>query len=628
MKRFLLTLFVLVAIGAPAQAQNPVSVTRWATFPVDTNSGTKSNGTLRVILATDQPDLSTTWKIDWTKIAGTTLDVNSGNKSNGTLRVVLATDQPALTNALKIDGSAVTQPVSGTFWQATQPVSGTFFQATQPVSGTVTANMGTVTADPFGANGDAASATGSISAKLRFIASTGIPITGTAAISAASLPLPALAASSTKQSDGTQKTQVVDGSGNVIASTSNALHVNCQSGCSGGTTDTDDGTVAGGQSTGIGISLAQVWDGSNWKRFTIGTAGTASAQVVTVQGIASGTNLNVTCANCSGTGVSVNEDVASANADPGTPAYTVRNDTVTGATTTDGDYQPMKSDSAGRVYVTGAGGTFPATQSGTWTVQPGNTANTTAWKVDGSAVTQPVSGTVTANMGTVTADPFGANADAASATGSISAKLRFIAATGIPITGTVTVGSHAVTNAGTFPIQDSQKVADDAAFTVGTTPVQPVGYLADQSSTDSVNEGDIGAARMTLDRVAYAGTAAVADIAQATATCYITSAASTNATNCKASPGNIYAIQLTNTTTTNYFLRLYNASGTPTCSSATGFVETLPALGATANGGINGRVVPPGEAFDTGIAFCLTGGGSSTDNTNAATGVYVTIKYK
>jgi hypothetical protein len=39
-------------------------------------------------------------------------------------------------------------------------------------------------------------------------------------------------------------------------------------------------------------------------------------------------------------------------------------------------------------------GTVAATQSGTWTVQPGNTANTTAWKVDGSAVTQPVSGTL------------------------------------------------------------------------------------------------------------------------------------------------------------------------------------------------------------------------------------------
>lgn len=37
-------------------------------------------------------------------------------------------------NAQKVDGSAVTQPVSGTFWQATQPVSGT-----------VTANAGSGT---------------------------------------------------------------------------------------------------------------------------------------------------------------------------------------------------------------------------------------------------------------------------------------------------------------------------------------------------------------------------------------------------------------------------------------------------------------------------------------------------
>jgi hypothetical protein len=47
----------------------------------------------------------------------------------------------------------------------------------------------------------------------------------------------------------------------------------------------------------------------------------------------------------------------------------------------------------------GAGSSVTATQSGTWTVQPGNTANTTAWKVDGSGVTQPVSGTVTSNQG-------------------------------------------------------------------------------------------------------------------------------------------------------------------------------------------------------------------------------------
>jgi len=46
------------------------------------------------------------------QVAGTTVDTNSGSKSAGTQRVVLATDQPQLTAALKVDGSAVTQPVS------------------------------------------------------------------------------------------------------------------------------------------------------------------------------------------------------------------------------------------------------------------------------------------------------------------------------------------------------------------------------------------------------------------------------------------------------------------------------------------------------------------------------------
>lgn len=40
----------------------------------------------------------------------------------------------------------------------------------------------------------------------------------------------------------------------------------CTSGCSGGTTDTDDGTVAGGQSTGLAINLAHLWNGVSWVR--------------------------------------------------------------------------------------------------------------------------------------------------------------------------------------------------------------------------------------------------------------------------------------------------------------------------------------------------------------------------
>ncbi len=41
---------------------------------------------------------------------------------------------------------------------------------------------------------------------------------------------------------------------------------------------------------------------------------------------------------------------------------------------------------------------------------------------------------------------------------------------------------------------------DDSAFTVGTDSVGAAGYLADEAAPDSVDEGDVGIARMTLDR--------------------------------------------------------------------------------------------------------------------------------
>lgn len=112
--------------------------------------------------------------VNLAQLAGTATDTNSGVKSAGTLRIVIATDQPQLTNALKVDGSAVTQPVSaaslplptGAATSAKQPALGTAGSAstdvltvqgiasmtalkvdgsgvTQPVSGTITANAGT-----------------------------------------------------------------------------------------------------------------------------------------------------------------------------------------------------------------------------------------------------------------------------------------------------------------------------------------------------------------------------------------------------------------------------------------------------------------------------------------------------
>lgn len=46
---------------------------------------------------------------------------------------------------------------------------------------------------------------------------------------------------------------------------------------------------------------------------------------------------------------------------------------------------------------------------------------------------------------------------------------------------------------------DKTKV-DDAAFTPGTDSVYPMGATADETGTDSVDEGDVGAVRMTADR--------------------------------------------------------------------------------------------------------------------------------
>jgi len=123
----------------------PTNVAQLAGTATDTNSGNKSAGTLRVVIATDQPQLTAALKVDGSavtqptnvaQLAGTATDTNSGNKSAGTLRVVLATDQPQLTNALKVDGSATTQPIS---------IVGST-TASSPTTATVNGSSGTVIA--------------------------------------------------------------------------------------------------------------------------------------------------------------------------------------------------------------------------------------------------------------------------------------------------------------------------------------------------------------------------------------------------------------------------------------------------------------------------------------------------
>ena len=108
------------------------------------------------------------------------------------------------------------------------------------------------------------------------------------------------------------------------------------------------------------------------------------------------------------------------------------------------------------------------------------------------------------------------------------------------------------------------------------------------------------------------------------------SAASTNATSIKGSAGTLCKITAINTTTTIYYLKFYNTASAPTCNSDA-VVATYPIPPASAAGGAGG-VAPSlsayGEAYSTGIGFCITGGLADNDNANAATGIAVSYSYK
>jgi hypothetical protein len=114
-----------VTVNGALTAHQSTNVDQLNGTTTDTNSGTKSAGTLRVVLATDQPALTNKLLVTPDSVAlpshqstnvdqlnGTTADTNSGTKSAGTLRVVLATDQPALTNKLLVTPDSVALPAN------------------------------------------------------------------------------------------------------------------------------------------------------------------------------------------------------------------------------------------------------------------------------------------------------------------------------------------------------------------------------------------------------------------------------------------------------------------------------------------------------------------------------------
>ena len=62
------------------------------------------------------------------------------------------------------------------------------------------------------------------------------------------------------------------------------------------------------------------------------------------------------------------------------------------------------------------------------------------------------------------------------------------------------VPSHAVTNAGTFAVQNSYNIVDNAAFTDGTSRVSLAGYVFDEVAGTALTENDAAAARVDNKR--------------------------------------------------------------------------------------------------------------------------------
>src|SRR3990172_9152841 len=69
-------------------------------------------------------------------------------------------------------------------------------------------------------------------------------------------------------------------------------------------------------------------------------------------------------------------------------------------------------------------------------------------------------------------------------------------------TGVLSIDDNggSITVDGTVTATNPSVIVDDAGFTITTDSVTVIGGYADDNSTDSVNEGDAGALRMTLDR--------------------------------------------------------------------------------------------------------------------------------
>lgn len=193
------------------------------------------------------------------------------------------------------------------------------------------------------------------------------------------------------------------------------------------------------------------------------------------------------------------EDTASANGDSGIVAFARRTATPANTSGTDGDYEAFQM-SGGRLWTSAVIDTaLPAGTNNIGDVDILTIAagDNNIGNVD--IVTMP---NVTLATGTNTNEVVGDVAqDAAVAGNPLLVGGRASTATPTAMSADGDSVYQWLTREGATVTAGN--LVDDAAFTPATSRVHPAGYFADETATDSIDEGDIGAARMSLDRKQY-----------------------------------------------------------------------------------------------------------------------------
>jgi hypothetical protein len=157
---------------------------------------------------------------------------------------------------------------------------------------------------------------------------------------------------------------------------------------------------------------------------------------------------------------------------------------------------------------------------------------------------------------------------------------------------------------------DDPVLVDDAAFTPATSSVMMSGFEADEGSTDSVDEGDAGAARMTLDRKII-----VQPQPHTTGGLSIFRSLDLDETeeDVKTSAGQVYGWFITNRRTSPIYVKFYNATAANTTVGSTTPVITMEIPGNSTDHIAANALGGMGITFDTAICVAATTGFADAD---------------